>query len=127
MFQSITPVLFVESVDEQLPFWTDRLGFQVAVAVPHDGAIGFAILVHGDVQLMLQSHASVAADVPALAGETAHVPLFIKVDDIDALEQRIEDLEKVFERRTTFYGATEVAVRDPAGNIVTFAQFAPEE
>jgi hypothetical protein len=26
--------------------------------------------------------------------------------------------------RTTFYGATEISIKDPAGHIVTFAEFA---
>lgn len=123
MLKSLTPVLYVESIEEQLPFWLERLGFEKTVEVPHGDALGFVILLRDSVEIMLQSHASVAADVPALAGETAKVPMFIKVDDIDEIEARLKDMEKVFPRRTTFYGATEIAVRDPAGNIVAFAQF----
>ena len=33
----------------------------------------------------------------------------------------------VVPRRTTFYGADELIVKEPAGNVVTFAQFAPVE
>jgi hypothetical protein len=33
-------------------------------------------------------------------------------------------LPLVFDERTTFYGAREICVRDPAGNVVVFAQFA---
>lgn len=126
MLKKLTPVLFVENIERQLPFWTERLGFAKTVEVPHENTLGFVILVRDAVEIMLQTHASVAADVPALTGETAHVPLFIEVDDIDEIERRLDDVTKVFPRRKTFYGATEVAVRDPAGNIVTFAQFAAQ-
>lgn len=123
MLKKLTPVLFVEHVEDQLPFWVERLGFEKTVEVPHGNALGFVILVRDGIELMIQSHASVAADVPALAGEKACVPLFFEVSDLDDIEKRLHDVERVFERRKTFYGATELAVRDPAGNIVTFAQF----
>ena len=41
-----------------LPSYALRLGFTRTVDVPHDGVLGFAIL-----ELMLQSRASLAADV----------------------------------------------------------------
>lgn len=123
MYRKLTPVLYVDRVEDQLAFWIERLGFEKTVEVPHDGAIGFVILVRDGVERLLQSHASVAADVPALAGETARVPLFIQVDDIDDIENRLDGMERLFSRRTTFYGSTEFAVRDPAGNAVTFAMF----
>jgi uncharacterized glyoxalase superfamily protein PhnB len=123
MLKKLTPVLFVERVEDQLPFWVDTLGFEKTVEVPHENRLGFVILVKDKVELMLQSHGSVAADVPALAGERSHVPMFFETTDLDDIEKRLKNVEKVFPRRTTFYGAMEIAVRDPAGNIVTFAQF----
>jgi hypothetical protein len=38
----------------------------------------------------------------------------------------LEGVEPVIPRRTTFYGADELIVREPAGNVVTFAQFSAE-
>ena len=123
MLKKLTPVLLVERIEDQLPFWLERLGFEKTVEVPHEDRLGFVILVKDSVELMLQSHASVAQDVPALSGERSRVPMFFETSDIDAVEKCLEGLEKIFPRRTTFYGATEIAVRDPAGNVVTFAQF----
>lgn len=123
MLKKLTPVLFVERIEDQLPFWMDMLEFEKTVEVPHDDVLGFVILVKDGIELMLQSYASVAADVPALQGDRAHVPLFFEVTDINVIENRLGDRERLFPRRTTFYGATEVGVRDPAGNPVTFAQF----
>lgn len=121
--KTITPVLVVEEIEPVLPFW-ERFGFQRGPEVEHEGRLGFVILQHGDAQIMYQTRASVAADVPALADiPQAGTALFIEVDDIDAIEAMLGDLPLVVPRRTTFYGATELVLRDPAGNAVTFAQF----
>ena len=50
--------------------------------------------------------------------------LFIVVDDLDAIARALEGITPVVPRRKTFYGADELIVREPAGNAVTFAQFA---
>lgn len=48
------------------------------------------------------------------------------MDDIDAIENAVKNAgaEVLVPRRTTFYGSTEIFVREPAGNVVGFAQFA---
>jgi hypothetical protein len=62
--------------------------------------------------------------VPALADTPGGgTLLFIEVDDIDATERAMQGVEFVFPRRTTFYGAQEIGVREPGGHSVTFAQF----
>ena len=122
--KKITPVLIVERIETSLPFWCDRLGFTRQTEVPHGDALGFVILVSGGVELMLQSRASVAGDVPAMAGESHRSALFIEVADLAPIRKATEGLAALFEERTTFYGAREIGVRDPEGNAVLFAQFA---
>ncbi len=76
-------------------------------------------------EVMHQSQASVEADAPALADNPLRgTILFIEVDDIDAIENAVAGAEVLVPRRTTFYGSTEIFVREPAGNVVGFAQFA---
>lgn len=53
--------------------------------------------------------------------------LYLTVDDIASVEAALSGLPLVQARRTTFYGATEIAVREPAGSVVTFAEFADSE
>ena len=118
-----TPVLIVDSVEACLPFWCDRLGFGRTVEVPHGDGLGFVILNHGEVELMLQSRASVAADVPALASGPYRTALYLEVADIAPVRTALGGLEPLFAERTTSYGAREVGVRDPAGNPVLFSQF----
>ena len=52
--------------------------------------------------------------------------LFIEVDDLNAVEKALKGVQPVVPRRTTFYGADELIVKDPAGNHVTFAEFKKE-
>jgi uncharacterized glyoxalase superfamily protein PhnB len=122
---SSTPVLFVESVAACLDFWVRRLSFEQVVEVPHGDEVGFVILQRGELQVMLQSYASGAGDVPALAEAQRLGPtfLFLKVADIDAIEQALAGIEVLMPRRTTFYGAVEIGYREPGGHVVTFAQF----
>ncbi len=120
----LTPVLVVDAIEPVLAFWVDRLGFAKTAEVPHDNALGFVILERDGIQLMYQTRASVAADVPPLAPPTTQTNyLFVVVDDLDAIVSALADVTPVVPRRMTFYGADEYIVREPAGNTVTFAQF----
>jgi hypothetical protein len=123
----ITPVLVVPSIEPLLPLW-EALGFARTAEVPHGERLGFVILARENVELMLQTLDSVRADEPrALEGPVppGATSLFIEVDDLDAIVAKLPAGTDMFvERRTTPYGATETFIRDGAGNVVVFAQFA---
>lgn len=122
--QKLTPVLLVEAIEPALAFWVDQLGFEVTTEVPEGDRLGFVILKNGDVEVMYQTLESIRNDVPELADSPlAGSFLFIEVDDMDAIEAAIPDAERVIPRRKTFYGADELIIREPGGNVVTFAQF----
>jgi uncharacterized glyoxalase superfamily protein PhnB len=126
--KKLTPVLYVEEIEPVLPFWIDRLGFARTAEVPQDDRLGFVILRRGGVEIMYQTRRSVQEDVPALADAPMGGSfLFIEVEDLDAVEEALSGVPPVIPRRTTFYGADELIVRDPAGNTVTFAHFPPGE
>ncbi len=122
--KKLTPVMVVDAIEPCLDFWK-RLGFAVTAEVPHGDALGFVILVKGTAELMYQTRASVAADVPDIAEApyAEHTPLFVEVNDVAAIRKAIKGWPLVVPERTTFYGATETIVRGPAGQVVTFAQF----
>ncbi len=122
--KKLTPVLYVEEIEPALAFWEERLGFVREAEVPEGDRLGFVILSKGDVQIMYQTRASVENDVPQLADTPMGGSLlFITVDDLDAIERALQGIEPVIPRRQTFYGADELIVREPAGNVVTFARF----
>jgi len=122
----LTPVMVVEAVEPCLRFWADRLGFTVENEVPGpDGKIVFASARGDGVEVMYQTRASVVADMPAASPELAghSIVLFIKVADLDAVEKAVAGAPVVKARHQTFYGSTEIYVREPGGNTVGFAQF----
>lgn len=126
--QSLTPNVIVEAIEPVLPFWVDRLGFTVTAKVNEGDRLGFVILTHGPVEVMYQTLESVRNDVP----ELVDIPLrgnalFVKVatlEELDTIDEALADADRVIPRRKTFYGADEITVREPAGNVVTFAHFA---
>jgi hypothetical protein len=117
----------VEAIEPCLPFWIDRLGFSKTVEVPDDGRLGFVILVRDGVEIMYQTRKSVAGDVAPLANSPmGGTMLYLEVDDLAAIEQALKGMNFVVPRRTTFYGAQEIIVREPGGNSVAFAQYAKQ-
>lgn len=121
----LTPVLMVDAIEPVLDFWVERLGFAKTTEVPHENQLGFVILEKDGIEIMYQTKASVAADVAPLASAPMKGTfLFLQVDDLDAIERALQGVSPVVPRRKTFYGADELIVREPAGNVVTFAQFA---
>jgi uncharacterized glyoxalase superfamily protein PhnB len=123
---SLAPVLLVDEIEPCLPFWRERLGFELVSSVPEGDRLGFAILAKDGVTVMYQSRESVRKDIPALAEAPSSCALYLSVGSIDAVEARLEGLDPLVPRRTTFYGATEIGVREPGGSLVLFAEHAPE-
>lgn len=125
MVRKLTPVLVVERIEPCLRLWIDGLGFEKGPEVmePDGKALGFVILQRGAVEVMYQSRASVAADIPALAKTAGATTLYVEVDDLARVRAAIAGLPVVVPERTTFYGAREIGVREPGGHVVLFAQF----
>jgi uncharacterized glyoxalase superfamily protein PhnB len=122
--KKLTPVLYVDEIEPCLPFWTERLGFEVTGTVPEGDRAGFAMLEKDGVEIMYQTRASMQNDIPGLADRPrGSAFLFIEVEDLDAVEEELSGVGKVVPRRTTEYGATEVGVLEPGGNVVVFAEF----
>jgi uncharacterized glyoxalase superfamily protein PhnB len=122
-FNKLSPVLVVEAIEPCLPFWTERLGFAKTVEIPEGDRLGFVILTKDGVEVMYQSRDSVRKDIPPLADSPAGgTNLYLEVTDVAAVERAVEGLEIVVPRRKTFYGADEIGVREPGGNVVIFSQ-----
>jgi hypothetical protein len=125
--KTLTPVLMVEEIEPMIPFW-EALGFVKILEVPDGDRLGFVGLLSGSVQIMYQTVETVRADAPMIADSPmGGTMLFIEVDDLDAVAEGLGDTEYLIPRRTTFYGADEIVVREPGGNIVTFAKMSGTE
>lgn len=123
--KKITPVLFAQEIEPCVNFWVERLGFEKTIEVPEGEKLGFAMLQKGGVELMYQSYASVEKDAATVADLARKGPsfLFVEVHNLDAIIAATQGAPVVVPVRTTFYGATEICVKDPAGHVVTFAEF----
>lgn len=124
--KQLTPVLVVEKVEPCLDFWVGKLGFEVTNQVPDpNGGLVFASVQKGPIEIMYQTRSSVVQEIPSAAGELGghSVSLFITVDDLEAVEKAVKGAPVVKPRHETFYGSTEIYVKEPGGNTVGFAQF----
>lgn len=83
--KKLTPILLVETIEPSLGFWVDGLGSEVTTEVPHEDGLGFVILQHGAIEVMLQSKASALAGDATMAVELSKglTCLFIEVGDFD--------------------------------------------
>ncbi len=117
---SATPILVVDAIETCLPFY-ETIGFKPIMTVPEAPPYAFAILQCGAVELMLQTKASVAEDVPAIGRAVQASVLYISVASLAPVLARLADAPVAVARRTTFYGADEIFLHDPAGNVIGFA------
>ena len=127
--KKLTPVLFVENVEPCVKFWVERLSFQKTAEVPDGGKIAFAMLQKGNVELMYQSYDSADKDVGTTISQVARKGptfLFVEVDNLEETISAVNGMEVVMPKRNTFYGSTEIGIKDPAGHWITFAEFAAQ-
>lgn len=124
VFSKLTPVLVVETIEPSLELWVDRLGFVKTMEVPTESGLGFVGLGRDGIEIMYQTKASVAADDASLDIPNG-VPLstlYIEVEDLDWIVERLGDVEVLVPLRETDYGMREIFIREPGGYTVGFAE-----
>jgi len=125
VLKHLAPVLIVDRVEPCVEFWVERFQFKAENQVPgDDGLLVFASVVRDGVELMYQSRASVLHERPEMEAELGgkSVALFITVADLDPVERAVAGAPVVKSRHQTFYGSSELYVREPGGSVVGFAQ-----
>jgi uncharacterized glyoxalase superfamily protein PhnB len=122
--KKMTPNFYTDDVQACVRFWVDRLHFEKTMEVPEGSGLAFAALQKGSIELMYGSYASLEKDAgvsqPYQRGTSF---LFIEVEDLDAILITMKGAPIVAPVHKTFYGSTEFTVKDPAGHLITFAQF----
>ena len=121
-----TPVFIVDRIEPSLPFWCRGLGYTKRVEVPHGDALGFVILQGASGEVMLQTRASLAEDLPAVAARKPEVVYFLEVDSVSAALEVAKGAAVLVADRTTPYGTRESVVVAPGGLVVIFAEHAPK-
>ena len=124
-FKKLTPNLLVASVERSVAFYVDTIGFERGMTVPDQSPFAFASVTCGPVEIFFNDAAGAVKEYPGFAGKPigATGTLFIEVEGVDALHDRLESNVKiVMPIVTKFYGMREFAIEDPDGYIVTFAE-----
>ena len=118
-----TPIFIVDAITPSaIAFW-EATGWKKEIEVPHGDDVGFVMLQNEGREVMLQSRASVKAD---LATNDLDPTCALYVDVVSLEEARAAckaaGARIVIHERKTFYGARETWVVDPAGILVGYAQ-----
>ena len=122
MIQKATPILRVERIEPSLAFWVDRLGFQKVVEVMEGDSLGFVILSKAHVEIMLQSRASLAKDLPMLSvGALSPAVVYLGVTNLEEIASKLTPSEIIVPKRSTTYGMDEIWVREPGGHVIGIA------
>jgi hypothetical protein len=120
--KKLTTLLVVEAIEPCLGTW-NRLGYHVTVRVPEEGPLGFAILRSvSSGELMLQTTASLAEDLPAVAKKKPSHVLYAEVASLDTAEKALGGARVLVPRRKTFYGANELWLELEDGRILGLAE-----
>jgi uncharacterized glyoxalase superfamily protein PhnB len=124
----LTPNLYADEIEPCVKFWVERMDFEKTAEVPDGGNLVFAALQKGNIELMYGTYASLDRE-PEVARSYQRGTgfLFLEVDDLDAVVDAMKGVPTVAPVHKTFYGSTEFTVKDPAGHLITFAQFAKAE
>jgi hypothetical protein len=121
-FDKLTTILIVDAIEPCLPAWKN-LGYRVATQVPDEGSLDFVILANGKGELMLQTRASLADDLPGVAKSSPPHLLYAQVASLAAAKQAAEGAKLIVAERKTFYGALEAWVELPCGTILGLAEY----
>jgi uncharacterized glyoxalase superfamily protein PhnB len=127
----LTPNLLVTDVSRSVAFYTDTFEMTLEMSVDAnqnfapgelvDDAV-FAVVSRDGCQLMLQSAASLAEDVPdAFRPDQSVTPsgtLYFRGLSPDVVRPRVEASQILIEPKTTWYGMYELYLRDPDGHVL---------
>jgi lactoylglutathione lyase len=128
-FKKLTPNLLVTNVERSLAFYVDTLGFERGMTVPEQSPFVFASVTSGALEIFFNDAPTAVKEYPAFAGKAlgATGTLFIEVEGIDALHERIgPHVTITMPIVTQWYGMREFAILDPDGYVITFAERVPQ-
>src|SRR5206468_3536195 len=96
-FKKLTPNLIVASVERSLAFYADTIGFARGMTVPDEPPFVFGSVTAGSVEIFFNDAAAAIKEYPAFAGKPigATGTLFIEVEGVDALHDRVKAAAKV--------------------------------
>lgn len=119
--KKLTTLLVVEAIEPCLAEW-HALGYAVVASVPDASPFAFAVLAGAGAEIMLQTRASLADDLPAIAERGPSHLLYADVSSLAETMKSLPDATIVVPQRTTLYGATEIWVELSGSFILGLAE-----
>jgi len=114
ILNGILPVFYADDLSSAIEFYTEILGFSVAMSHPDEEKPEFVVLDHDAVSIMYGK----AGSMPRSTGQ-----LNFDVDDVrDVLRVLPDSIEPEWGPKDFPYGRREVAIRDPNGILLVFSQ-----
>ena len=126
----IVPNLMVQDMDRSVRFYRDTLGMILNMTVTPDRRVewpgeaagaAFAVLEWEGAQLMLQTVASLSSELPMFAPDHSPSPsgtIYFRGLHPDTVLRRVVPERIVKGPERTWYGMTELYVRDPDGHVL---------
>jgi len=118
--KSLAPILVVSAIEPSLEFW-EKIGFSATVTVPDAPPFGFAIVAREGIEVMLQTRESVKDDMAGIVDRGTNSILYVSVAALDPVIEALAGAPVAVPRRRTFYGADEIFLLDPSGNVIGFS------
>jgi hypothetical protein len=118
----MTPLLYVDQVENSLPFWIDGLGFEKVMGIEDEGKLLFALLRKGEQELMLNSRQLILRESPLVADfAKPNAPVYVDVGSLSRVRELAKKYDVVVPEHKTSYGTNEMILLEPGGNLVWFA------
>ena len=124
-FKSCIANLGVEDVDKTIEFYREKLGFQIVMTVPEEGASLWGMVKRDDVTIMFQRLGSMKEEYKDIIVDKldSAITFYIDVEDIQNLyDEIIINVPVYVDIHDTFYGAREFAIKDINGYRLVFAE-----
>jgi len=124
LLERVTPVLAVDDIEPVIPFWAE-LGFSPVNPSYEDGELIYMGFNKDGLEIHYQVTSRFERDMRMSAGDLSDNTslIYLTVNNLDAIVERLGGAEIVIPRRKTEWGADEIYVKEPGGNIIGFATF----
>ncbi len=126
MYKKVAPMFLVDDVDKAVGFYKDVFGAKLQYSLPDKPPFEWASLLLEETEIMFWKKDTAQKeypDVPFTSDKPSNVIVYVYVEDIDKLYERIKDrVTVIMKPKDQFYGIREFTIQDPFGFVWTFAQ-----
>jgi len=131
MYKKVAPMFLVDDVDKAMGFYKDVFGARLQYSLPDKPPFEWVSLLLEETEIMFWKKEAAQKEYPdasLISDKQGNVIIYVYVEDIDKLYERIKDnVTVIMKPKDQFYGIREFTVQDPFDFIWTFAQVRGKE